>query len=484
MGKATGFLEYLRKNNTDVDPLERIKNYREFHLGLNEAERRRQGARCMNCGVPFCQSGMVLGGAMTGCPLHNLIPEWNDEIYNGNDSHALARLLKTNPFPEFTGRVCPALCEKACVMASFGDAVTVRENELFVIENAFENGLMKAEAPAVRTDKKVAVVGSGPSGLTVAELLNKRGHNVTVYEKDDLAGGLLTYGIPNMKLDKQVVARRIKLMEEEGVVFVCGVDVGKDITGEELTKAYDAVVLCCGSRKPRVSGAEGANVQGVIYAVDFLRQAEKYLLGTVGESDGKLACGKKVIVVGGGDTGNDCVATCLRQGAASVTQLEIMPPLPEERAASNPWPEWPRVRKTDYGQEEYIALYGSDPRIYCTEVKKVISENGIMKGAELAEVKFLDGKFTVTEGSERTVEADMLIVAAGFVGCEEYVADAFGISAERGRLCRKNYLTDNPQVFAAGDAATGQSLVVKAIADAKCCAAAVDEYLMGYTNMR
>lgn len=483
MGKATGFLEYSRKDNTDVTPSERVKNYREFHLGLNEAERRQQGARCMNCGVPFCQSGMVFGGAMTGCPLHNLIPEWNDEIYNGNDSHALARLLKTNPFPEFTGRVCPALCEKACVLASFGDAVTVRENELFVIENAFRNGLMKPEKPAVRTDKKVAVVGSGPAGLTVAELLNKRGHNVTVYEKDDLAGGLLTYGIPNMKLDKEVVARRIKLMEEEGVVFECGVDVGKDISGEELKEKYDAVALCCGSRKPRESGAEGADVQGVIYAVDFLTKSEKYLLGKAEEKDGKLACGKKVIVVGGGDTGNDCVATCLRQGAVSVTQLEIMPPLPEERTSSNPWPEWPRVKKTDYGQEEYIALHGSDPRIYRTKVKRIIGENGIMKGAVLAEVGFVDGKIEEIEGGERTVEADMLIVAAGFVGCEEYVAEAFGISVERGRLRRKDYLTDEPKVFAAGDAATGQSLVVKAIADGKACAKAVDEFLMGYSNM-
>lgn len=484
MGKSTGFLEYERKNNFDINPRERLKNYEEFHFELSEAERRKQGARCMNCGVPFCQSGIVFGGAMTGCPLHNLIPEWNDEIYNGNDSHALARLLKTNPFPEFTGRVCPALCEKACVIASFGDAVTIRENELFIIENAFRNGLMQPNPPLVRTDKKVAVIGSGPSGLTVAERLNKRGHNVTVYERDDLAGGLLTYGIPNMKLDKSIVERRIKLMEEEGVVFRLGVDIGKDVSAKEIIDAYDAVVLCCGAKKARALDADGADSEGVIYAVDFLTRAEKYILGKTDEANGKLAAGKKVIVTGGGDTGNDCVATCLRQGAAAVTQLEIMPALPENRSSSNPWPEWPRVKKTDYGQEEYIALYGTDPRIYETTVNRIIAENGVMKAVEIVKVKFANGKFEKVEGSEKLLETDLLIIAAGFTGCEPEVADNFGLSLTRGKITCNDYRTENPKVFAAGDAVTGQSLIVKAIAEGRACAVAVDEYLMGYSNMQ
>lgn len=483
MGKATGFLEYGRKENYDVDPCERINNYSEFHDELSEKERRRQGARCMNCGVPFCQSGMVFGGAMTGCPLHNLIPEWNDEIYNGNDSHALARLLKTNPFPEFTGRVCPALCEKACVMASFGDAVTVKDNELFVIENAFRKGLIAPKVPSVRTDKQVAVVGSGPSGLTVAELLNKRGHNVTVYERDDLAGGLLTYGIPNMKLDKNIVARRIALMSAEGVTFVTGKEVGKDISVKEITDKYDAVVLCCGSRKPRSLDADGQDCAGITYAVDFLTLSEKVRHGKTDSASAGLSEGKKVIVAGGGDTGNDCVATCLRQGAAEITQLEIMPAPPLQRREDNPWPEWPKVLKTDYGQEEYIALRGRDPRIFQTTIGKIYSENGRIKSVEIVKVGFKDGKLVKEEGSEKILEADLLIVAAGFVGCEDSVKDNFGISLSKGKIVCENYRTDNPKIFAAGDAVTGQSLVVKAIAEGKACAKAVDEYLMGYSNM-
>lgn len=484
MGKPTGYMEYSRKENAVTDPLARLKNYNEFHEHLSEQERCKQSARCMNCGVPFCQSGIMLGGAMTGCPLHNLIPEWNDDVYNKNYDRALSRLLKTNDFPEFTGRVCPALCEKACVVASFGEAVTTRDNELFIIEYAFKHGLIKAQPPAVRTDKKIAVIGSGPSGLSVAQRLNRRGHNVTVFERDDLPGGLLTYGIPNMKLDKGVVARRIKLMEEEGITFKTNANVGVNVSAEQILSEYDAVVICCGAKKPRSLGVEGENMPGVMFAVDFLTNAEKYVMGSISEEQGKLATGKKVIVTGGGDTGNDCVATCLRQGASSLIQLEIMPSPPEERSANNPWPEWPRVKKTDYGQEEYIAVYGHDPRIYQTTVNRLFEKDGRLQAVETVQVQFKDGKLNKVAGTEKLIETDLLIVAAGFVGCEDYVATAFDIPKDgRGRIIRDGYKVADSKIFVAGDAGMGQSLVVRAIAEGRECAKAVDKFLMGYSNM-
>ncbi len=376
MGKPTGFLEYTRKDNVDVPVSERILSFNEFHLPLSAEERRKQAARCMNCGVPFCQSAMKLSGMVTGCPLHNLIPEWNDQIYREHDAHALSRLLKTSNFPEFTGRVCPALCEKACMCGEYDDPVTVHDNELFLIETAFEKGYIKPRIPKVRSGKRVAVVGSGPSGLAAADTLNQRGHSVTVFERDDRIGGLLMYGIPNMKLDKKVVDRRRKLMEEEGVVFRTGVNVGTDITAEELKKEFDAVIIATGAKNPRpltgkVTGMQPASpdkpvnpidINGVYYAVDFLKATTHALLTQDGRSvedflstDGYISAqGKDVVVVGGGDTGNDCIGTVIRHGCRSVTALEMMPEPPEQRLPSNPWPEWPKVKKTDYGHEEAI----------------------------------------------------------------------------------------------------------------------------------
>ena len=388
MGKPTGFLDFDRENNKSVKPLERIKNFNEFHSPMQKAERQNQGARCMNCGVPFCQSAMKLGGMVSGCPLHNLIPEWNDEIYHGNWEYALARLTKTASFPEFTGRVCPALCEAACSCGLYGSSVTVKENELAIIEEGYKNGWVKPRPPEVRTGKRVAVVGSGPSGLACAQRLNSRGHSVTVYEKDDRIGGLLMYGIPNMKLEKQIVERRVKLMTDEGIEFKTGVDVGKDISADELLKTYDAVVLCCGAGKPRDLKAENRNIKGIYFAVDFLKSTTKALLDNKLKSGFISAKGKDVVIVGGGDTGNDCVGTCIRHGCKSVTQLEMMPKLPDSRADTNPWPQYPRVCKTDYGQEEAIAVFGHDPRVYCTTVKSFIpDDSGNIKAVVTVELK-------------------------------------------------------------------------------------------------
>ncbi|MCR5689242.1 MAG: glutamate synthase subunit beta, partial [Clostridiales bacterium] len=359
MGKATGFLDYRRSENAEIPETERIKSYGEFRRGLDENARRCQASRCMDCGVPMCQSAIKLAGMVTGCPLHNLIPEWNDEICKGHYEHALARLLKTSNFPEFTGRVCPALCEKACINGIDSDPVTIHDNELFLIEKAFANGWMKPVKPALRSGKTVAVVGSGPAGLAVADQLNRRGHSVVVYEREDRIGGLLMYGIPNMKLDKSVIERRQKLMEAEGVEFRTGSDVGDSAVFEELRSSYDAVVLCCGAKKARSLAVEGLTECGeAFYAVDYLKAATVGLLDGNGAPDGMNARGRNVVIVGGGDTGNDCVATCIRQGCKSVVQLEMTPRPPEQRAENNPWPQWPKVLKTDYGQREAAAVFG------------------------------------------------------------------------------------------------------------------------------
>ena len=343
-------MEYEREGNGSVSPKERIRDFSEFKIPMSGERRREQASRCMNCGVPFCQAGAVYAGMMSGCPLHNLIPEWNDEIYRENWREALSRLLKTNNFPEFTGRVCPALCEAACTCGLNGQPVTVHDNELAIIEKGFENGWMTPQIPEVRSGKRVAVVGSGPSGLAVADQLNQRGHSVTVFERDRRPGGLLMYGIPNMKLDKKIVSRRIDLMKSEGIIFRTETDVGKDISFEELKREFDAIVICCGAKKPRDLKVEGRDVEGVYFAVDFLSMATEKVIG---DADGFAitAKDKNVIIVGGGDTGNDCVGTCIRQGCKSVAQLEMLARPPLKRAENNPWPQWPRVCKTDYGQE-------------------------------------------------------------------------------------------------------------------------------------
>ena len=515
MGKDTGFLEYKRTNNGDVPPEERIKNFEEFHTPLDTQPRREQAARCMNCGVPFCQSAMNLGGMVTGCPLHNLIPEWNDEIYKGHEKHAFDRLYKTSNFPEFTGRVCPALCEKACMCGQNGDSVTVHDNELYLVETAFSKGYIKPVVPAIRSGKKVAVIGAGPSGLAVADELNHRGHAVDVFEREDEVGGLLMYGIPNMKLDKKVIKRRRKLMEEEGVVFHTGVNIGagdisckkdsasgatksadKTWSSKDMLDKFDAVVLCCGAKKPRpLPAADPDKVQGVYFAVDFLTRTTKALLKSeditvesLAKQGGYIdAHGKNVVIVGGGDTGNDCIGTVVRMGAKSVTALEMMPKPPVERAANNPWPEWPKTLKTDYGHEEAIYVYGSDPRVFETTVKNVVTDKkGNIKQLETVKVSFKDGKLVEVPGSEKTLKCDLLLIAAGFIGCEDYSADAFSLKrSPRGTVVTADdgYHIPNTKLFSAGDMHRGQSLVVWAIAEGRACAKEVDEYLMGYTNL-
>ncbi len=523
MGKNDGFLLYERKNNGDIPPLKRTENFKEFHTYLDDEERRKQAARCMNCGVPMCQSAIKLAGMITGCPLHNLIPEWNDALYKGQYDMAAWRLLMTSNFPEFTGRVCPALCEKACNCGNpvCGDgAVTVHDNELYIIEKAFATGYMKPQVPSVRSGKKVAVIGAGPAGLAVADTLNHRGHSVTVFEREDKAGGLLMYGIPNMKLEKNIIERRINLMKEEGVEFVFNADVGHNSSAEYILQNYDAVALCCGAKKARAltstgidkiakgnNGAEG----GVMFAVDFLKEVTKCVVSTsealekvnitpaneqidqvLEQQIGIKIAGKNVIIVGGGDTGNDCCGTSIRLGAASVTQIEMMPCPPVERAANNPWPQWPKVLKTDYGAEESIAVYGHDPRVYETTIKEVYSENGKVTGVKTVEVEFqmIDGKRQLVErkGTEKDLPCDLLLVAAGFVGCEEYTAQAFETEiGPRGTVASKSaaspcsetgFATSVNKVFTAGDMHRGQSLVVWAIAEGRECAKEIDSFLM------
>ena len=486
MGKQTGFLEYARKENNEIPAKERIKGYKEFHTFASEEVRRCQGARCMNCGVPFCQSAMSLSGMVVGCPLHNLIPEWNDAIYRGEDSHALARLLKTNRFPEFTGRVCPALCEKACICGQYDDPVTVRDNELYLIEEGYKNGWMRGDAPIKESGKKVAVIGSGPSGLAAADALRRRGHAVTVYERDDRIGGLLMYGIPNMKLDKSVISRRQKLMEEMGIVFKTGVNVGEKVKVSALKKEYDAVVLCCGAKQPRALNAEGMEgCEGIYFAVDFLKAATRNVLDIESLPAKFDAKDKHVVIVGGGDTGNDCIGTVIRMGCKSVTALEMMPKPPVERAANNPWPEWPKTLRTDYGHVEAQEVFGEDPRVFKTTVKKVISKKGRITEIETVEVGFDKGKLVNVKGSEKKIKCDLLLIAAGFIGAEKLVPESFKLDmTPRGVVATPEgkYSTSVPGIFAAGDMRRGQSLVVWALAEGTAAAAEVDEYLMGYRN--
>lgn len=494
MGKPTGFLEYQRVDGACVPPLERIKNFHEFHSGLAPKEQQLQGARCMACGVPFCQSGRMISGMASGCPLNNLVPEWNDLVYHGNWKQAYYRLAKTNCFPEFTSRVCPALCEAACTCNLNGDPVATKANERAIIENAWNSGLIRPNPPKVRTGKKVAVVGSGPSGLAAAMQLNRRGHQVTVFERHDRIGGLLRYGIPNMKLEKDVIDRRIRLMEEEGITFVTNTDIGKDRKAKELLKEFDRVLLCCGASHPRDIQAPGREARGIWFAVDFLRTVTKSLLDSELQ-DGQVPKirGKHVVVIGGGDTGNDCVGTAIRLGAKSVVQLEMMPQPPLTRAENNPWPEWPRVCKTDYGQEEAIAVFGHDPRIYQTTVSEFIKN----KKGDLTHLKIVhlepqkDEKtgrtvMTPVPESEKQIPADLVLIAAGFLGSEKYITDDFQVAlTTRTNVMTSDggYQTSVPNVFTAGDMHRGQSLVVWAIREGREAARAVDESLMGYSNL-
>lgn len=494
MGKPTGFMDYERENCPATAPESRIRHFNEFHETLSKEERQIQGARCMDCGVPFCQAGVLIKGMTSGCPLNNLIPEWNDLLYTGNWRRAYSRLQSTNCFPEFTGRVCPALCEAACTCNLHGEAVTTKANEMAIIENAFEEGMVTPEIPEVRTGKSVAIVGSGPAGLAAAQMLNRRGHQVTVFERSDRVGGLLMYGIPNMKLEKHVIDRRVNLMKQEGVEFVTNTNVGGDYSAETLLNEFDSVILACGASNPRDINAPGREGNGVYFAVDFLKATTKSLLDSNLEDGNYISAkDKHVVVIGGGDTGNDCVGTAIRHGCASVIQLEMMPKLPDTRAANNSWPEWPRVCKTDYGQEEAIAVFGHDPRIYQTTVKEFVrDENGNL--IKLICVKLESKKNEETgrmmmlpiEGSEFELEAELVLIAAGFLGSQNYVTEAFGVEVDgRSNVKTKfgSYATNVPKVFVAGDMHRGQSLVVWAIREGREAARAVDKSLMGYTNL-
>ncbi len=487
MGKPTGFLEYKRELPKDRPPLERINDWNEFHLKLDEEHQKIQGARCMDCGTPFCHSGMLLNGLVSGCPLNNLIPEWNGLIYKGLWSEALKRILMTNNFPEFTGRVCPAPCEGSCTVGLNDPQVTIKANECSIIDRAYEEELIKPRLPKRLTGKKVAVVGSGPSGLACADELCKKGHSVTVFERSDRVGGLLMYGIPNMKLDKSIIKRRTDIMEAQGVKFICNTEVGKNYPALTLLLEFDAVVLCCGATKPRDLNVEGRNLNGVHFAVDFLHANTKSLLDS-NHMNGKyiLAKDKNVIVIGGGDTGGDCVATSLRHKCKSLAQFEILPKPALEREKNNPWPEWPKVFKVDYGHEEYEALYGRDPREFSIMTKKFVG-NSLDNIKEVHTVniewkKDLNGRFSPCEapGTEKIWPADLVLICMGFLGPEDNIIKDLNIKQdERSNVLAEygKFKTNNNKIFAAGDMRRGQSLVAWAINEGRLAAHECDNYL-------
>lgn len=515
MGKPTGFMEYDRALAPEQPCATRIRNWDEFHPVQDGESIRMQAARCMNCGIPFCHAGVSWRGVSSGCTIANLIPEWNHLVYMGRDEEAYRRLEMTNPLHEFTSRVCPALCEGSCTAGLNGEPVAIREIERYLSDTAWENGWVKPHPPASRNGFTVAVIGSGPAGLTAAHYLNSRGFTVTVYEKSEEPGGLLMFGIPNMKLPKDIVRRRIELFRQEGVQFLCGIDVGRDLPVAELDR-YDAVLLCGGAGQPRDLSVTGRNLPGVQFAVPFLADATRRLLAeqasarktastATGQGDTpatsgqealsatrdqgvisatsdqdpeKPLAGRRVVVIGGGDTGNDCVGTAIRMGAASVVQLEIMPPSPETRAQDNPWPRWPFVFKTDYGQKEAIWLYGRDPRSF--EVTAVSIEGSDETGVtaiETVQVVWTQGEKgrypKPLESTRRRIPATDVLLAMGFVGAETYLPEALSLQTSRDA-----YQTSRAGFFAAGDMRTGQSLVVRAEADAKKAAQAAEKWLL------
>ncbi len=493
MGKPTGFIEHLREAPTETAPKERIQNWNEFHKAMPDGALQDQGARCMDCGTPFCHTGELISGMASGCPINNLIPEWNDLIYRGLWREALDRLHKTNNFPEFTGRVCPAPCEGSCVLGLTNPPVTIKNIEYSIIEKGWEEGWIVPRPPEKRTGKKVAVVGSGPAGLSAADQLNKAGHTVTVFERADRPGGLLTYGIPNMKLDKQdIVRRRLDVLEAEGITFTCNTEVGTDLPAEKLLSDYDSVIVCTGSTRPRDLPIEGRELNGINFAMEFLTANTQAVLdGKKGDNYISVE-GKDVVIIGGGDTGTDCVGTSIRQGCKNVNQLEIMPKPPEIRAATNPWPEWPKIYRLDYGQEEAKALFGEDPRGYVrTATKFEGDDDGNVAAVHTVEVKWErdeNGRFTPIhiEGTEIVMPAQQVLLAMGFLGPESPLMDALGLEkTERSNIKAEHeeYTTNKPGVFAAGDCRRGQSLIVWAINEGRGVARECDRYLMGTTEL-
>jgi glutamate synthase (NADPH/NADH) small chain len=493
MGKPTGFIEYLRELPVDRPPLERVKDWKEFHHHMEEKKLRTQGARCMDCGVPFCHTGKLISGMASGCPIHNLIPEWNDLVYRGLWHEALDRLHKTNNFPEFTGRVCPAPCEGSCVLGINEPPVTIKSLEYAIIEKGWEEGWVIPHGPKNRTGKRVAVIGSGPAGLSAAAQLNSAGHQVTVYEREDRPGGLLMYGIPNMKLDKkEVVLRRIELMEKEGVKFICNANVGDNVEPQIFLKEFDATVICTGATKPRDLPIEGRSLKGVHFAMEYLTANTKAVLNGKPQTAPISAAGKDVVVIGGGDTGTDCVGSSVRQGCKSILQIEILPKPPLERTADNPWPEWPKTYRMDYGQEEAAAKFGADPRIYVTTVKKFVGDAaGNVKELVTVQIKWErndKGQFIPQEipGTEQTRPAQLVLLAMGFLGPEQPLLDELKVDRDARSNIKaehEKYTTSIKGIFAAGDCRRGQSLVVWAINEGRGAARECDRYLMGYTDL-
>jgi glutamate synthase (NADPH/NADH) small chain len=493
LGKPTGFIEYLRELPADRPPVERVADWKEFHFHMEEKKLREQGARCMDCGIPFCHNGTLLSGMASGCPIHNLIPEWNDLVYRGLWKEALQRLHKTNNFPEFTGRVCPAPCEGSCVLGINNPPVTIKNIECTIADHGWEKGWIVAEPPKVRTGRKVAVIGSGPAGLCAAAQLNQAGHLVTIFERADRPGGLLMYGIPNMKLDKeQVVLRRIRQLEAEGIRFVCNTEVGANYPAAKLLKEFDAVILATGATKPRDLPVTGRNLKGIHFAMDFLTANTKSVLD--GRKNGSFisATGKDVVVIGGGDTGTDCVGTAVRHSCNSLVQIEILPKPPGDRAQDNPWPEWPKVYRLDYGQEEAAAKFGADPRVYLTTATKLEGDAaGQVKAVHTVQVQWErneKGQFVpkTVPGTERVLPAQLVLLAMGFLGPEQPLLEALGIECDTRSNAKaefEKYTTNIKGVFAAGDCRRGQSLVVWAFNEGRGAARECDRYLMGHTDL-
>ncbi len=493
MGKPTGFIEYLRELPLDRSAVERISDWNEFHFHMEEKKLREQAARCMDCGIPFCHTGSLLNGMASGCPIHNLIPEWNDLVYRGLWKEALDRLHKTNNFPDFTGRVCPAPCEGSCVLGINAPPVTIKNLECAIIDHGWEHGWVVPEPPQVRTGKKVAVIGSGPAGLCAAAQLNRAGHWVTVFERADRIGGLLMYGIPNMKLDKEkVVLPRVKQMEAEGVKFVTNTEVGVNFPAEKLLSEFDATVLCTGATKPRDLPIEGRDLKGIHFAMDFLTKNTRSLLDQHKNGSFISAEGKDVMVIGGGDTGTDCVGTSMRHGCKSLVQLEILPRPPLDRAKDNPWPEWPKVYRLDYGQEEAASKFGADPRVYLTTAKKFIGDDhGAVKAVLTVEIQWErneKGQFIPKElpGTEKMRPVQLVLLAMGFLGPEQPLMEALAVERD-GRSNAKaefeKYATNINGVYAAGDCRRGQSLVVWAFNEGRGAARECDRFLMGQTSL-